>query len=333
VTSAADAKPDEFETIRRLFRPLTEGAPEARGLLDDAAVIPSRPGFDLVVTKDAVVEGVHFLPTDPLDVVARKLLRVNLSDLAAKGADPYGYFLAVSWSDRCGEPERTAFAAGLAEDQKRYGIKLFGGDTTSTPGPLTASITALGWVPHGQAVARAGARVGDVVMVSGMIGDGWLGLLGMTDGLGQLEEERVAALTARYQLPEPRTTLARAIREHAHASADVSDGLIADAGHIAEASGVALELHLESLPLSRAAKAWLDHRADVVLSRRDLAVGGDDYEVVFTLRPDRVESLRIAAQRVEIPVSVIGSVIKGHGVRLLYQTEEVPVPKAGWRHD
>ena len=127
--------PDEFESISRLFKPLAADAPEARGLMDDVAVITPRSGHDLVVTKDALVEGVHFLPDDPLDLVAKKLLRVNLSDLAAKGAEPFGYLLSTSWSPRCGWAEREAFAAGLKEDQAHYGVKLFGGDTTSTPGP------------------------------------------------------------------------------------------------------------------------------------------------------------------------------------------------------
>src|SRR3569623_1492028 len=143
VTSAAEPT-DEFETIARLFRPLAQGAPEARGLLADVAVLPSRPGQDLVTTKNAMGEGVHFLPDDPLDLVARKLLRVNLSDLAAKGADPYGYLLSISWSKRCDGLAREAFAAGLIEDQAQFGVKQIGGDTTSTPGPLPALFFVFG---------------------------------------------------------------------------------------------------------------------------------------------------------------------------------------------
>ena len=163
---------DEFETIARLLRPLTGGAPEALNLADDAAVIPSRPGFDLVVSKDALVCGVHFLPDDPLDLVARKLLRVNLSDLAAKAAEPYGYFLAVAWPENTGWPERERFAAGLAKDQDLFGLRLFGGDTVATPGPLTLSVTIIGWVPQGRMVRRSGAQPGDHLLVSGEIDDG-----------------------------------------------------------------------------------------------------------------------------------------------------------------
>ena len=155
---AEDGPVDEFDWIARHLRPLAAGAPEALGLLDDAAVIPARPGFDLVVSKDAIVEGVHFLADDPLDLVAGKLLRVNLSDLAAKGAEPYGYFLAIAWPAVCGWPARRAFVEGLRRDQHAFGLKLFGGDTVATPGPLTASVTIMGWVPAGRMIRRAGAK-------------------------------------------------------------------------------------------------------------------------------------------------------------------------------
>ena len=177
----------EFDFIARVLRPLTFGAPEALGLSDDAAVVPSRPGFDLVITKDAMVEGVHFLPDDPPGQVAQKLLRVNLSDLAAKGAEPYGYFLAVAWPGHMDAVARTAFAAGLEADQRRFGLKLFGGDTVSTPGPLTLSATLLGWVPTGAVVRRDGARPGHRVLLSGTIGDGGLGLRAAQGGLAELE--------------------------------------------------------------------------------------------------------------------------------------------------
>src|ERR1700744_3792839 len=166
---------NEFSEIARLFRPLTGGAPGAFDLLDDAAAIAPRPGHDLVVTKDAIVEGVHFPVGEAADFVARKLVRVNLSDLAAKAAEPFACFLAVAWTKEYGAAEREAFAAGLGEDLKAFGGALLGGDTVSTPGPFTASLTALGWVPEGRMVRRAGAKVGDTVAVSGTIGDGTLG--------------------------------------------------------------------------------------------------------------------------------------------------------------
>src|SRR6266481_832669 len=171
---------DEFSEIARLFRPLTGGTPGAFDLEDDAAAVPQRPGCDLVVTKDAIVEGVHVPSGERPDLIARKLVRVNLSDLAAKAAEPFGAFLAVAWPKAFGAAEREAFATGLGEDLRAYGVALLGGDTVSTPGPLTASLTALGWVPEGRMVRRAGAKAGDVIAVSGTIGDGALGLAAVT---------------------------------------------------------------------------------------------------------------------------------------------------------
>ena len=330
MASALDT-PDEFETIDRLFKPLSEGAPEAQGLKDDVAVLPARMGQDLVVTQDAIVEGVHFLETDPLDLVARKLLRVNLSDLAAKGAEPYGYMLSVSWSERCGWSEREAFAAGLAFDQKQYGVFLFGGDTTTTPGPLTCSLTAFGWIPHGRTVTRGGARSGDLLLVSGAIGDGVLGLAASRGELSELEPARVEALTKRYRLPEPRVGLAKLVRENASASADVSDGLIADVGHIAQASGLRALINLEAMPLSRAARAWLAKRVDPGEALLDLASGGDDYEIVCCARADRAETMIRSAQD-HGDLTVIGHLVEGEGVAVSYMGDPMTIQRAGWRH-
>lgn len=333
MTSGPEARPGEFETIARLFRPLAEGAPEARGLLDDVAVAPFRPGCDLVITQDALVEGVHFLADDPLDTVARKLLRVNLSDLAAKGAEPYGYLLSAAWSPRCGWAEREAFARGLAQDQARYGIALFGGDTVSTPGPLTLSLTALGLAPHGRVLSRKGARPGDAVVATGTIGDGHLGLRALRGELEGLAPEHLEALAGRYRLPEPRTGLATLVREHATASADISDGLVADLGHIAEASGVRLVLDLERTPRSAAAQAWLDRRDDAGAALAELACGGDDYEVAFTVKPERLEALQRAAAGSGERLTVVGHVAEGRGVEARFQGAAVATGRGGWRHD
>ncbi len=324
--------PDEFEWIARGLMPLAEGAPEAFGLTDDAAAISSRPGFDLIVSKDAIVEGVHFLPGDPPDLVARKLLRVNLSDLAAKGAAPYGYFLAVAWPSAYGWAQREAFARGLAEDQARFGLKLFGGDTVATPGPLTASLTILGWTPAGRMVRRAGVQAGDVVLVSGAIGDGHLGLLAAKGLLVGVSYEQADWLADRYRLPQPRSGLATALRDHAHAAADVSDGLIADAGKIALASGVGLEIDLDRLPLSTPAAAWLARAADPVAARIELATGGDDYEIVCAAPPENVTALLAAAKAAAIALAPIGRATMGSGLRVLADGREVEVAQAGYVH-
>ena len=312
--------------------PLAADTPEALGLLDDAAVVPSRPGFDLVISKDAIVEGVHFLPDDPLDAVARKLLRVNLSDLAAKGADPYGYLLAIAWSGRHGWPARQAFARGLEQDQRRFGLRLLGGDTVSTPGPLTASLTILGWVAEGRTVRRSGARVGDIVLVTGAIGDGFLGLEAARGGLGDLDDRARAYLADRYRIPQPRLDLGLAFRDWANAAADVSDGLIADAGRIAIASQVRLDLDLDLAPVSPAAALWLKSQADQEAARLQLTSGGDDYEVICTVPEAMVLKLEQAADDLGVALTRIGQVSPGQGVQTRLGGRIIQAPRTGYRH-
>lgn len=321
----------EFETIRTLLAPLAH--PDyARGLMDDVAVLPSRPGFDLVLTKDALVEGVHFLAEDPLDTVAQKLLRVNLSDLAAKGAQPFGYLLACHWSRRCDWPEREAFAAGLAADQATFGIALLGGDTVATPGPASFSATMLGWVPKGEAVSRAGARPGHAVYVTGTIGDGWLGLEAARGRLS-LEPERVATLAEHYRRPVPRVAFGQAVRGLAGAALDISDGLVADLEHMAEASGVRIELDLAATPVSVASHGWLDTRIDAQAALETLATGGDDYEIALSVDPHDEARLKQAADRLHLRLTRIGEVVAGEGVAVRYQGQAVTIAQAGWTHE
>lgn len=326
------APPDEFEWIARVLRPLAKNAPEAFDLTDDAAAIAPRPGCDLIVTKDAIVEGVHFLAGEAPELIARKLLRVNLSDLAAKGAEPYGYLLAIAWPARFGWPEREAFARGLEADQTRYGLKLLGGDTVSTPGPLTASITMLGWTLAGRMVQRGAAQPGDRVLVTGTIGDAWLGL-GVAKGeVVGLSYQDQAWLTDRYRLPEPRLGMRNPLRALAHAAADVSDGLIADAGHVAEASGVGVEIDLDRLPLSEPAGRWLATSPNAVAARIGLATGGDDYEIVCTATSDHTAELITASEALGLPLTDVGAVTAAEGVRVFAGGREVEVTRTGWRH-
>ena len=320
----------EFETIQRLLAPLAH--PEwGRGLKDDVAVVPSRPGHDLVLTKDAIVEGVHFLPDDPLDTVAKKLLRVNLSDLAAKGAEPFGYLLACHWSGRCGWPERMTFVDGLRADQKLFGVALLGGDTVVTPGPASFSLTLLGWTPKGTTVGRGGARVGDIVFVTGNIGDGWLGLEAAQDKL-TLAPERVAALIEHYRTPMPRVEFIDPVREFASASIDVSDGLIADLGHLAEASGVGIEIDLETTPRSAAAQAWYEGRVDQQAALESLVTGGDDYEIAFTASARDEAAFRREAERRHLRLTRIGRVTTGRGVVARVAGRPVPIKRSGFSH-
>ena len=323
---------DEFDWIEQDLKPLAEGAPEALDLSDDAAVIRGRPGFDLVISKDAIVEGVHFLPRDPVDLVARKLLRVNLSDLAAKGAEPYGYFLAVAWPTESTRGAKGEFADGLGVDQAEYGLRLMGGDTVSTPALFTASVTILGWVPSGRVIRRSGAKVGDVVLVSGTIGDGGLGLRAAKGGLDGLEAPDRTWLRDRYRLPTPRMGLGPALREAAHAAADVSDGLVADAGRIAAASGVAMTIDLDRMPLSAPAARWLNLQPDRAAALGDLATAGDDYEIVCTAPADRVAGLASAARARGFDLTEIGWVGEGSGVSVVCGDVAVVIDRPGYRH-
>ena len=323
--SGADDRPvDEFEAIARLMRPLAAGAPGAFDLLDDAAVIPSKPGFDLVVSKDAMVEGVHFPPGMARDLVARRLLRTNLSDLAAKAAEPFGYLLAIAWPHGAAWSEREAFAKGLAEDGERYGLSLFGGDTVSTDGPLTVSATILGWTPQGGMIRRGGARAGDMLAVSGAIGDGGLGLA----EVGRADPD--PWLLNRYHLPDPRLGLRDGLRAYARAAADVSDGLVADAGHLATASGLGLTLHLSAMPVSEPGTAWLHRQLDRAAALTHLATCGDDYEVVLAVAPEDLAALQAAA---DVPITAIGRFEAGQGVRVTLDGVELRLSRAGYVHD
>jgi thiamine-monophosphate kinase len=308
--------PDEFDWIARLLRPLAT-APEALGLMDDAAVLSPPAGQDLVMTSDALVAGVHFLPEDPLDLVARKALRVNLSDLAAKAATPFGYLLSIAWPSDIDWQGRALFAEGLGRDQARYGVSLLGGDTVSTPGPLVISITAFGWVPTGQMRQRSHAKPGDIVMVSGPIGDGWLGLAAARAG-------QWVGTAQRYRLPEPRLDVRDLLLSGAGGCADISDGLVADVGHIAKASGVRIALDLDRMPLSDEARAWMSEQPDRARAFGQLATGGDDYQVVCTIDPTRAGHLK--------GFTALGSVLEGEGVETWFEGRPLILERAGWRH-
>lgn len=317
----------EFGLIADLLAPLA--AEGAFGLTDDAALLPELPaGQGWVMTKDAMVAGVHFLPDDPPDLIARKLLRVNLSDLAAMGAVPCGYLLACAWTPETTHGWIEGFVAGLAADQAEFVIGLYGGDTVSTPGPLTLSLTAFGTAPRQSLLRRNGAQAGDDVMVSGTLGDAALGLR-VLQGTLDAAPEHAAALAQRYRLPQPRTTLGPALVGLASAAQDVSDGLLADLGHIAHHSDVGMEVHLELLPLSVAARESLVERPD--LAQLPLN-GGDDYELVFTAPPAARERITETAAATGTPVTRIGRVVEGSGVSPFAAGRPLPVKGQGWQH-
>ena len=297
----------EDSLIARYFRPLATD-PGAFGLGDDAAVL-SALGDDIVVTTDAIVEGVHFLSADPPDTIARKALRVNLSDLAAKGTTPAGFVLTLALSST-EDAWLAPFARGLGEDISLFGCPLLGGDTVSTPGPRMISITAFGRIPVGKTVHRSGARPGDRVMVTGTIGDAALGLAVLKGGAvaTALANDAMAKemLVGRYRVPQPRNALAKAIRDHAHAAMDVSDGLAGDLVKLCAASGVSAAIDAQSIPLSEPAMALL---ARGVVGIEALIAGGDDYEVLCAIPEDGVEAFARAAGLASVSVTSIGTVI------------------------
>lgn len=316
----------EFDIITRYFAPLAKGAPLAFGLKDDAAMIVPPKGHALVVTADTIVEGVHFLHDDPPDLIARKLLRVNLSDLAAKGAVPRAYLLTCAFPGDIDERWIAAFAKGLKADQKQFGIDLLGGDTVSTPGPATFSVTMFGEVPGKSMLRRAGAKPGDLLCVTGTIGDGGLGLSELLTPHAGLTPAQRRFLIARYRLPQPRTSLGPALRGIATAALDVSDGLIQDFDHLAEQSGVRAVIDLLAVPLSPAAKAL--QRTDNDLRTR--AVGaGDDYEIAFTIPLKRLDALKKMARAARTPVTIVGHMEKGAGVAVRMPDGEIVEPETG----
>jgi thiamine-monophosphate kinase len=320
----------EFELIARYFAPLAAAAPEALGLLDDAAVLTPRSGHALVVTTDAVVAGVHFLPDDPPDLIARKALRVNLSDLAAKGAVPRWYFLDAVFPADLTEDWIAAFARGLRQDQDEFGIHLIGGDTASTPGPLTLAITAMGEVAAGKMLRRSTARAGDDIYVSGTVGDAALGLLACQGKLAHLAEKDRTSLIARYRLPLPRVPLGPNLVGLASASLDVSDGVVADLGHICETSHLAATIEEASLPLSDAARAALDHAPELI---DRILGGGDDYEILFTAAPQAGPTLADLAAKSGIPLTRIGRMAAGEGVQIRAQNGRLRrLTAGGWSH-
>jgi thiamine-monophosphate kinase len=318
--------PPEFALIARHFRPLAgEGALD---LSDDAALLDLPPGRQLVLAADAMVEGVHYLPDDPPETIGRKLLRVNLSDLAAMGAMPLGYLMTTSFARGTAEDWIAAFVRGLAQDQAEFGLRVLGGDTTATPGPTSLSLTILGTVAPGAALRRAGARPGDEVWVSGTIGDGALGLRVLR---GELPGDAAGHLVDRYRLPRPRLALGQAVAGLAHAGLDVSDGLVQDLGHLCRAGGCAAEIEAAAVPFSDAAAALL--AADPALLPA-LVTGGDDYELLFAAPPEAAGAIRAAAARAGTPVARIGRMVAGPPRVVLRDAAgaPVPLPREGWSH-
>lgn len=317
MTTRDDATSAEERLIARYFRPLATH-PGAFGLGDDAAAITPPPGCDLVLTTDGVIAGIHFFPDDPPESIGRKALRMNLSDLAAKGAMPIGFLLSVALPVGVDEAWLSAFAAGIAEDAERYGCPLLGGDTDRTPGPTSISIAAFGTVPHGAMVRRSTAEVGDRVVLTGTMGDAALGLHVRRDRSiaerWHLSDAMNEHLHRRYLLPEPRNALAEAVLHHASAAMDVSDGLAGDLAKLCRASGVAVEVDVARVPFSEAVRTAIAAYPTLL---ETALTGGDDYEIVLTLGPGKLASFREAAHAAGIRVTEIGEIVAGEGARFI----------------
>ena len=312
--SETPERPGESMLIARHFAPLCAGD-GAFGLTDDTAFLTVEEGYELVLTKDMLVADIHFFEDDAPDLIARKALRVNLSDLASKGARPRGYLLGLGLPDSWEESWLAFFCSGLKKDQELFDFPLFGGDTVKSPERLVLSITAFGQVKKGCKVLRSTARAGDLVYVSGVIGDGALGLEARQSNLDlHLPDHQGDPLTRRYMMPQPRTELADIIGTFATASMDISDGLIGDADKMAKASGVGLEIEQERVPLSPTASRLVDQAPHYW---QQILTGGDDYELLFCIDPARETDFLAATATTGIPVTKVGKATTGSGVMLI----------------
>lgn len=306
-------RPSEDELIAAYFAPFAgEGA---LGLRDDAAILRPPPGHDIILTKDVVVAGVHFFPDDPPGVIARKALRVNLSDLAAKAAEPLGFLLGLALPQDWTADWLAAFAQGLGEDSAAYQCPLLGGDTVRTPGPLTVSVTALGAVPARKMVLREGAQAGDLIYVTGTIGDAALGLKlrlaarGDDTWIGAASETAAAHLRERYLLPQPRLALREALRANAHCAMDVSDGLAGDLAKMLGLTGMTAEVIAANIPVSPSAREVLQIEPNLI---ETICTGGDDYEILCAVPLAKSAAFETRADAAGIKVSAIASATPGN---------------------
>jgi thiamine-monophosphate kinase len=319
-------QPDEFGIIAKYFAPLTGSVGETFSLTDDAALLDVPPGRQLVMTKDMLVAGVHFFVDDAPDLIARKLLRVNVSDLAAMGATPLGYLLGFGPTIGCDAAWIERFASGLAVDQQEFGMSLLGGDSVVVPHDMTFSITAFGLVPQGRCLTRSGAQAGDAIYITGTIGDGAVGLAAVQNKIADID----GYLARRYYLPEPRVSVGEQLHDVAHAALDVSDGLVADLQHMAVASGVLIGVTAADIPLSGAVRQLLE---DDKVSMETIVTGGDDYELVFAAPPGLEQFIAQICKETGVDINCIGYCADGEGVEFVRPDGQVmDFARTGYNH-
>ncbi len=335
----SDARITSEAELIALLAPLTAGAPGAMGLRDDCARLLPTPGTELVLKTDPVRAGVHFFEDDPPASIAWKALAVNVSDLAAKGATPVAYLMALSFPEAPKHAWVTEFARGLAEAQAAFGCHLIGGDTDRAPGPMSITMTVIGEVPAGKMVRRDTAQAGDAIYVSGTLGDAGLGLrlhreardghTHLRDSFG-LSDYDAVGLMKRYMRPEPRLDLAGVVRDHARASMDISDGLVKDLERMCKASGVGAVVDSVLIVWSRPLSTVLAKQPDVFTQ---LLSAGDDYEILAAVPQDQVEALRAKAKMTPTPMRRIGTIVEGSGVRVT-RTDgtDIAFDRKGWDH-
>ena len=325
----------EEDLIQNYLAPLASAAPGACSLKDDCAFIEPTAGHDLVLTTDALVSGLHFFPNEQPEVIAWRALAVNVSDLAAKGATPFSYLMALSLPEAPTTNWMMQFASGLRDAQDHYRMTLIGGDTDRRAGVgVSVTITAMGLVPARKMVRRSTARAGDRIFVSGSLGDAALGLVIRRNRevrrFPEISNEQRAFLLQRFLRPTPRLELSPLLLVHATAGMDLSDGLAKDLGRMCKASGVGAVVQRSALPLSAATAA-------VVASHAELAqaplTGGDDYEILATVSPKVAEVFEDAAMELGVPVTDIGEIVAGSGVRILdAEGNAVAIDKSGYDH-
>lgn len=323
-------RPSEFDLIEELFVPLAKSHAGAAELKDDCATFSVSLGYEALYSMDTLVEGVHFFKDDPANLIAKKLLRVSLSDLAASGGVPKGYLLALSLPADISYEWLQSFAAGLADDQAGYNITLLGGDTTSTTGSLTLSLTAVGEIPAGRAIRRSGAVVGDDIYVTGTIGDAAIALRLFEEIGREAAYNKYPALCDRYVLPQPRTALGPLMVGTASACVDVSDGLLADLDHICDASGVGATIFQCDIPLSSSAASILGDNPEYW---RSVFGGGDDYELLFSAGSINKELVQRLGDQAGTSVTPIGSIIPEKGISILdSKGKKLTIKNTGWNH-